>query len=214
MSTLLLPGKREGIIKDPVHDFIPITEIEKEVIDTVPVQRLRRIKQLAGVEYVYPGGIHTRLEHVFGSMHLAGLLASELSLSKEIELDNDTIQLLRLAGLLHDVGHGPFSHVFEGILEKKDRTHEDYTTWIIRESENLKMFVEFYFPGMKRAGNAPREFARRLLEDCHFSILAIGEYTKDRKYLKINNVDELMDLCKGERAANLFLERGQAFEEK
>jgi len=85
---------------------------------------------------------------------------------------------------------------------------------IIRESENLKMFVEFYFPGMKRAGNAPREFARRLLEDYHFSILAIGEYTKDRKYLKINNVDELMDLCKGERAANLFLERGQAFEEK
>ena len=85
---------------------------------------------------------------------------------------------------------------------------------IIRESENLKMFVEFYFPGMKRAGNAPREFARRLLEDYHFSILAIGEYTKDRKYLKINKVDELMDLCKGERAANLFLERGQSFEEK
>jgi len=85
---------------------------------------------------------------------------------------------------------------------------------IIRESENLKMFVEFYFPGMKRAGNAPREFARRLLEDYHFSILAIGEYTKDRKYLKINKVDELMDLCKGERAANLFLERGHSFEEK
>ena len=85
---------------------------------------------------------------------------------------------------------------------------------IIRESENLKMFVEFYFPGMKRAGSAPQEFARRLLEDYHFSILAIGDYTKDRKYLKINNVDELMDLCKGERAANLFLERGQSFEEK
>ncbi len=143
MSTLLLPGKREGIIKDPVHNFIPITEIEKEVIDTVPVQRLRRIKQLAGVEYVYPGGIHTRLEHVFGTMHLAGLLASELSLSKEIELDNDTIQLLRLAGLLHDVGHGPFSHVFEGILEKKDRTHEDYTTWIIRESEICEVLERY-----------------------------------------------------------------------
>lgn len=135
MCTMLLPGKRKGIIKDPVHDFIPITEIEKEVIDTAPVQRLRRIKQLAGVEYVYPGGVHTRLEHVFGTMHLAGMLSSELSISNDIDLDNDTIQLLRLAGLLHDVGHGPFSHVFEGVLEKQDKTHEDFTTWIVRESE-------------------------------------------------------------------------------
>jgi len=135
MGTMLLPGKRKGIIKDPVHDFIPITEIEKEVIDTAPVQRLRRIKQLAGVEYVYPGGVHTRLEHVFGAMHIAGMLSNELSISNEIELDKDTIQLLRLAGLLHDVGHGPFSHVFEGVLEKHDKTHEDFTTWIVRESE-------------------------------------------------------------------------------
>ena len=79
---------------------------------------------------------------------------------------------------------------------------------IIREHKNLKMFVEFYFPGIKNAGNSPEEFARRLLEDYHFSILAIGEYTKDRKYLTINKVDELLDLCRGERTANLFLERG------
>ncbi|MFQ6124309.1 MAG: HD domain-containing protein [Candidatus Heimdallarchaeota archaeon] len=135
MSTLLLPGKREGIIKDPIHNFIPFTEIEREVIDTVPVQRLRRIKQLAGVEFVYPGGVHTRLEHVIGAMHLAGLISSELSISNEIKLAKDSIQLLRLAGLLHDVGHGPFSHVFEGILEKEGKTHEDLSTWIIKESE-------------------------------------------------------------------------------
>ncbi len=78
---------------------------------------------------------------------------------------------------------------------------------IIRESENLKMFVEFYFPGIRRAGDSPEEFARKLLEDYPFSILAIGEYTKDRKYLRINGVDELMNLCKGGRTANLFLER-------
>jgi len=78
---------------------------------------------------------------------------------------------------------------------------------VIRENENLKMFVEFYFPGIRRAGNSPEEFARRLLEDYHFSILAIGEYTKDKKYLRINNVDELINLCKGEKTANLFLYR-------
>ena len=71
------------------------------------------------------------------------------------------------------------------------------------------MFVEFYPLGIRRAGNAPEEFARRLLEDYHFSVLAIGEYTKHKKYLRINNVDELMNLCRGERTANLFLERKQ-----
>ena len=78
---------------------------------------------------------------------------------------------------------------------------------IIRENKDLKIFVEFYFPGIKRAGSSPEEFARRLLEDYHFSIQAIGEYTKDRKYLTINKVDELLKLCRGERTANLFLER-------
>ena len=78
---------------------------------------------------------------------------------------------------------------------------------IIRENRNLKMFVEFYPLGIRRAGNTPEEFARKLLEDYHFSVLAIGEYTKDRKYLRINSVDELINLCRGERTANLFLEK-------
>ena len=80
---------------------------------------------------------------------------------------------------------------------------------IIRENEKLKIFVEFYFPGITRSGGFPQEFIRRLLEDYHFSILAIGEYTKDKQYLKINKVDELLNLCKGEKTANLFLERTQ-----
>lgn len=79
---------------------------------------------------------------------------------------------------------------------------------ILKENENLKMFVEFYFPGIKRSGSSPEEFARKLLEDYHFSMLAIGDYTRDRKYIKINSVIELMDLCRGEKTANLFLERG------
>lgn len=83
----------------------------------------------------------------------------------------------------------------------------------IRENKNLKMFVEFYFPAIREARNSPEEFARKLLEDYHFSVLAIGEYTKDKKYLRINNVDELMKLCEGEKTANLFLERNQRFEE-
>lgn len=78
---------------------------------------------------------------------------------------------------------------------------------IIRENKNLKMFVEFHFPSIRRRCDSPEEFVRRLLDDYHFSILAIGDYLKDRKCMKINNVDELMNFCKGEKTMNLFLER-------
>jgi len=78
---------------------------------------------------------------------------------------------------------------------------------LIGKNENLKIFVEFYPPGIRRSGGSPEEFVRRLLEDYHLSILAIGEYTKDKKYLKINKVNELMNLCRGEKTANLFLEK-------
>ncbi len=80
---------------------------------------------------------------------------------------------------------------------------------IIRENEDLKMFVEFYPLAIKRTGDTPGEFARKLLEDYHFSIQAIGEYTKDKKYLRINNVAELMKLCQGGKTANLLLEKGK-----
>lgn len=121
-----------GFIKDPVFGYIHINDIEKEVIDTLPVQRLRRIKQLAGTDYVYPGANHTRFEHALGSMFLAGRLADNLSSL----LSPEDVQELRLASLLHDVGHGPFSHVFEPLLIKyMKKTHEDMTTWLIQDSE-------------------------------------------------------------------------------
>lgn len=78
---------------------------------------------------------------------------------------------------------------------------------IIRENQNLKMFVEFYPLGIARSGSSPEEFAHKLLDDYHFSMLAIGEYTKDKQYLRVNTVGELLKLCRGGRTANLFLER-------
>ncbi len=123
-----------GEIKDPVHGYVYITEAEKEIIDSYPVQRLHRLRQLAGAEFVYPGANHTRFEHSVGVMHLAGLLSENPSLSQH--LSEDEVQTIRIAALLHDVGHGPFSHVFEHLLVKfLKKTHEDMTTWVIKESE-------------------------------------------------------------------------------
>jgi len=123
-----------GEIKDPVHGYVYITEAEKNLIDSYPVQRLHRLRQLAGSEFVYSGANHTRFEHSIGVMYLAGKLTENQNLSQL--LSEEEIQIVRMASLLHDVGHGPFSHVFEHLLVKfLNKTHEDMTRWIIQKSE-------------------------------------------------------------------------------
>ncbi len=122
-----------GEIKDPVHGYVYITEQEKDIIDSYPVQRLRRLRQLAGSEYVYPGANHTRFEHSVGVMYLAGRVVENPNISEVVS--EEEAEMVRIAGLLHDVGHGPFSHVFEHLLDKEEKTHEDMTQWIVKNSE-------------------------------------------------------------------------------
>lgn len=117
-------------IRDPVHGYIRVTEVEKELIDSPFVQRLRRVHQLAGSYLVYPGATHTRFEHVIGTMHVAGLTAD--ALVRESEINPDLVQEVRIAALLHDVGHGPFSHTYEEVLAGK--SHEEISQRIILET--------------------------------------------------------------------------------
>lgn len=120
-------------IRDPVHGYIKITDVERELIDSPFLQRLRRIHQLAGAYLVYPGAVHTRFEHVVGAMHIAGEIAE--SLSHRADVSEDRVQEVRLGALLHDVGHGPFSHMYEEVLaDKTETTHEDISQRIVRET--------------------------------------------------------------------------------
>jgi len=120
-----------GFIKDPIYGYIRLTEVEKNIIDTLAVQRLRRIRQLAGAEYVYPAANHTRFEHVLGAMYLAGVVAENLP----VQLSLEEKQKIRLAALLHDVGHAPFSHLFEPLLVKfLGRNHEEMSSWVVAKS--------------------------------------------------------------------------------
>jgi HD superfamily phosphohydrolase len=129
-----VPKAYWGEIKDPVHGYVYITEAEKEIIDSYPMQRLRRLRQLAGSEYVYPGANHTRFEHCIGVMYLAGKVVENPNVSRMVT--DEEMDMTRIAGLMHDVGHGPFSHVFEQLLIKDlDKTHEDITSWIIEKGE-------------------------------------------------------------------------------
>lgn len=127
-----LTGKVWGFIKDPIHGYIQINGTERAVIDTYPIQRLRRIRQLAGSEFVYPAANHTRFEHVLGAMYLAGVLGAALP----ADLSDHHVEQLRLAALLHDIGHGPFSHVFEPLMIRYlGKTHEDLVPWLVNETE-------------------------------------------------------------------------------
>lgn len=138
-----------GFIKDPIYGYIRLTEVERNIVDTQAVQRLRRIRQLAGAEYVYPAANHTRFEHVLGAMYLAGVVAENLP----TELSADEKQKVRLAALLHDVGHAPFSHLFEPFLLKyMGRNHEDMSTWIIADS-SLSEVIENQGFGAKELSN-------------------------------------------------------------
>jgi uncharacterized protein len=162
---VLVPKAYWGEIKDPVHGYVYITEAEKNIIDSYPVQRLRHLRQLAGSEYVYPGANHTRFEHSLGVMYLAGEVLENPNISRVIS--DEEVDMCRISALLHDVGHGPFSHVFEQLLIKDlDKTHEDITSWIVEKSE--------VGDKLSKMGYNPKEVAR----------LAVGKlHRKDRAFL-------------------------------
>jgi HD superfamily phosphohydrolase len=121
-------------INDPIHGFIELSELEQEIINSETFQRLRRIKQLSGAHFVYPTAEHSRFGHSLGAMYLAGLMCQRLI--SHMNLNKETLQEIRIAGLLHDIGHGPFSHVFEeALIECRGWNHEDATEWLICESE-------------------------------------------------------------------------------
>jgi HD superfamily phosphohydrolase len=156
-------------VRCPVHGFIGLTELERDVVNHHDFQRLRRIKQLGWTDYIYPGASHTRFEHSLGVMHLASRLyeavvrSSEDTLKEGFKYTDAGLardwQIVRLAALLHDVGHPPFSHAAEKLLPTMKESegsslvagsgskpsaepyaHEDYSVEIIERK--LKALIE------------------------------------------------------------------------
>lgn len=130
-------------VRDPIHGFIKITGTECDIVDSAVFQRLRKVRQLAMAYLVYPGAVHSRFEHTLGVRHIAGQMCARLKVDEE---HTDTIQK---AALLHDIGHGPFSHVSELVLEElafdkastetgeRDKIHELVTRTVIRTDTEL-----------------------------------------------------------------------------
>jgi hypothetical protein len=151
-----------GLIADPIYHYLVMTDriegerTERDVIDSPYVQRLRRIFQLQSARWVFPSAEHTRFQHSLGTMHVAGVFSERLYPSLfalfKTELPSFPYieELLRMAGLLHDVGHGPFCHFFDEQYLSRFRTnHEGIGRHIIREK------ISPLLKGIRRSTGGP-----------------------------------------------------------
>ena len=196
-------------IRDSIHGNLPLDPFEIEVLDYPQLQRLRRVKQLGFISLIYPGANHSRFEHSIGTMHLASKLADQLELSKE---DKD---LVRIAGLLHDAGHGPFSHVSEAVLGVN---HEEITAFVIEKTSihdklsekfDTKEIIDIINGEGKLgpiiSGDLDMDRMDYLIRDSHYTGVAYGVIDTERIISNLKLERELILDIKGVQAAESAL---------
>lgn len=149
------------IINDPVHGFITVDdELVLQIIAHPYYQRLRRIHQMALAHLVYPGAVHTRLHHSLGAYHLMCNALNELK-GKGIDITKEEEQAAKIGILLHDIGHGPFSHALENVLIEGIH-HEAISLLLMKELNKqfggkLQMALDIF------TNNYPKKFLHQLI---------------------------------------------------
>jgi HD superfamily phosphohydrolase len=149
------------IINDPVHGFITIDdELIYKIVAHPYYQRLRRINQMAMAHLVYPGAVHTRLHHSLGAYHLMYIALNELK-NKGVEITDQEEQAAKIAILLHDIGHGPFSHALEKVLIEKT-SHEKISLQLMEDLNlqfdgKLQMALDIF------TGTYPKKYLHQLI---------------------------------------------------
>ena len=153
-------------IKDSVHDHIEVDGVGAALLDTPPVQRLRRIQQLGTASLVYPSANHTRFEHSLGVFALATRALERLG------IDGERARAVRAAAMLHDVGHAPFSHTLEASLEQRLGRYHDDVEHILEEEPVAAALAEYDVD--------PDRVAALIAGDGRLGQLVAGELDVDR----------------------------------
>ena len=196
------------VLKDPVHSYIHINyEVVWNCLDSKEFQRLRRIRQLGGDFQVYPTADHSRFSHSLGVYEIVRRIVTEIK-SLSVELSEYDKICVMLAGLLHDVGHGPFSHAFEHVT---NHSHEDYTAKIIlgetelnqvltevspRLPEDIVSIIEHDHPNdilnQIISGQLDADRMDYLLRDSYFSATSYGQFDLERilRTMRVRKIDE------------------------
>lgn len=183
--------KSQKILNDPIYGLITIpSELIFEIINHPFFQRLRRIKQLGLTDFVYPGALHTRFHHALGAMHLMRITLDNLRI-KGNEISDQEYEASLIAILLHDIGHGPFSHALEHSL-LQDVPHESLSILII-ELLNQKLGGELELALRIFKNQYDRKFFHQLVSsqldidrldylqrDCFFTGVSEGTIGADR----------------------------------
>ena len=192
---------KKKIINDPVHGFITVqSDLVFDIIQHPYFQRLRRIRQLGLTDLVYPGALHTRFHHAVGAMHLMNTAIGTLT-GKGVEINERECTAALLAILLHDIGHGPFSHALEPAILHD--THHEHISLFLMEALNkefkgqLSTAIEIF------KGSYPRRFFHQLVSsqldmdrldyltrDSFFTGVYEGQIGAERIIKMLNVVDD------------------------
>ncbi len=193
-------------VQDPVHGVIKLEDWMVEIIDTPQFQRLRRIKQLGFANLVYPGANHTRFEHSIGVAHIA------MELKNKLELDDEVIA----AALLHDIGHAPFSHSSERLLEKYAGVRHEELKRVVRGElrdvieklgfsiSRLSDIVSGRIPSIV-SGDIDVDRMDYLVRDSHYTGVAYGVFDIYRLLDKVKFENGIVIERGGLRAAESLL---------
>ncbi|MEM0347988.1 MAG: HD domain-containing protein [Zestosphaera sp.] len=160
---------------DEIHGYIVLDPLMRDLVDTPPVQRLRRVKQLSQAWYVFPGAVHTRFSHSLGVMKLAEKITDKLI--NDGILSKDDRDLLRCAALLHDVGHTPYSHALEYVFYSSyGINHEELSYMMINEEPHIREVLSNY--GL--SSNEVAKIVTGTHEEPAFNNLLNGDLDVDR----------------------------------
>ncbi|XP_051742784.1 deoxynucleoside triphosphate triphosphohydrolase SAMHD1-like [Ctenopharyngodon idella] len=131
------------VVNDSVHGHIELHPLLVKIIDTPQFQRLRDIKQLGAGYWVFPGASHNRFEHSIGVAHLAGCLVKSLQEKQpKLHIDNRDVLCVQIAGLCHDLGHGPFSHLFDKKFIPAVKPVDSDSEWKVRQTTYTRLQAE------------------------------------------------------------------------